>query len=66
MSPTPQKRLIGSRAVGTRYGITQRTVDRWVKAQVLPPPDRKIRNRRYWDEAGLDRHDRRAVAEGVK
>ncbi|QIG46668.1 hypothetical protein G5V57_02175 [Nordella sp. HKS 07] len=60
----PQRRLIGTRAVGQRYGgKNPRTVQRWVDEGVLPPPDLKIKNRNYWYEDGLDQHDRQLVAE---
>jgi DNA-binding transcriptional MerR regulator len=57
------KRLIGIRAVRARYGdVNARTIDRWLKRQLIPPPDRRINNRRYWYEHKLDRHDRQRVA----
>jgi hypothetical protein len=65
MSASSSKRqLIGTRAVGQRYGDKNpRTIKRWVAAGVIPPPDLIIRNRHYWYEDGLDRHDRGLVAD---
>jgi hypothetical protein len=61
---TPQRRLIGTRAVGQRYGGKHpRTIKRWWQQGVIPPPDQTIQNRHYWDEAALDRHDRQRVAD---
>ena len=58
------KRLINTRAVAERYGGRHlRTVQRWWKRGVIPPPDQTINNRHYWDEAALDHHDRKRVAE---
>jgi DNA-binding transcriptional MerR regulator len=51
-----------SRAVGERYGVGPHTIKRWVKAGIFPPPDTTIRNRHYWDEGTLERHERRRVA----
>ena len=55
--------FIGKRDVGRRYGVTPRTVDRWKKQKLIPQPDFTINRRHYWREDGLDRHDRRRVAE---
>jgi DNA-binding transcriptional MerR regulator len=65
MSPlTPQRRFLGTRAVGQRYGgKSPRTIKRWWEKGVIPPPDQTIKNRHYWDEAALDHHDRQRVAE---
>jgi DNA-binding transcriptional MerR regulator len=56
------KRLLPTRKVGERYGVTPRTVVRWRRQNVIPQPDLTINKRHYWDEAGLDRHDRALVA----
>jgi predicted site-specific integrase-resolvase len=62
-TPQPAKRLLPTRQVSQRYGVTPRTVDRWRRQMIIPPPDLTINNRNYWDEEGLDRNDRRRVAE---
>jgi DNA-binding transcriptional MerR regulator len=51
-------RLVSARAVADRYGISLRSVDRWLSKKVIPPPDRVINNRRYWYLASLERADR--------
>jgi hypothetical protein len=56
------RKFISKRAVADRYGVVIRTIDRWVKAGFLPGPDLVINHRDYWSEAGLDQHDRAAVA----
>jgi hypothetical protein len=58
-----ERKFISKRAVALRYDVTVRTVDRWVKAALLPASDLVINHRHYWLEAGLDRYDRRTVAE---
>ena len=66
MSPTPE-RLIGIRVVRTRYSdVSARTIDRWIKQQLIPAPDRRINKRRYWYESKLDHHDRQVVAERAR
>jgi hypothetical protein len=51
-------RKLAIRRVMERYGICDRTVDRWVAAGVLPPHAMRINNVRYWDEAELEAADR--------
>jgi hypothetical protein len=63
LTHVPPKRLITTRAVADRYGpVHPRTVKRWWMQGVIPPPTQTINNRHYWDEAALDRHDRKRVA----
>lgn len=65
-TPQSAKRLIGTRAVGQRYGGKHpRTVKRWKDQGVIPPPDLRINGRDYWDETTLDHHDRTLVAAGA-
>jgi predicted DNA-binding transcriptional regulator AlpA len=49
-------KLLHLRAVCARYGISDRTVDRWVEAGELPQPI-YIQGRRYWEEATLAERD---------
>jgi predicted DNA-binding transcriptional regulator AlpA len=56
-----QNRKLPTRALCERYGITTRTIDRWVEAGVLPQPFR-INRARYWDEAELEAADRARMA----
>ena len=49
-------KLLHLRAVCARYGISDRTVDRWVEASVLPKPV-YIQGRRYWDADELGQRD---------
>jgi predicted DNA-binding transcriptional regulator AlpA len=49
-------RKLAVRAVCARYGIAERTTDRWVETGELPKPV-YIRGRRYWDEQELDQRD---------
>ena len=53
-------------AVATRYTVSTKTVDRWVKRGILPPPALAINNRKYWDEAALDERDRGRAAEQAR
>ena len=51
-------RLVPARGVAQRYGISLRSIDRWLAKNVIPPPDRVINNRRYWVLESLERVDR--------
>ena len=55
-------KLLHLRAVCARYGISDRTVDRWVEAGVLPKPI-YINGRRYWDAEELGQRDDARKAE---
>src|SRR3954454_4143405 len=52
----PKTRRLPSRAVAARYGVSMRTLDRWLDAEILPPP-LVINRYRYWAESELDRFD---------
>lgn len=58
-------RKLTSRALQERYGVADRTLDRWVESGILPEPMR-INQRRYWDEEEIEARDRarstRAIA----
>lgn len=58
-------RKLTARALQERYGVVDRTLDRWVEFGILPEPMR-INHRRYWDEDEIEARDRarsmRAVA----
>jgi predicted DNA-binding transcriptional regulator AlpA len=58
-SPTTRsKKKLPTRAVMSRYGVSDRTVDRWVADPNLKfPKPIYIQRRRYWDEAELDAFD---------
>ena len=42
------------KSVSARYGISDRTVDRWIETGDLPPAT-YIRGRRYWHEGVIER-----------
>jgi hypothetical protein len=44
-----ERRLESNRAFAERHGVSVRTIDRWVKAGILPAPTAVIRTRKYWD-----------------
>jgi DNA-binding transcriptional MerR regulator len=50
-------RKLTARALQERYGVVDRTLDRWVESGILPEPMR-INHRRYWDEAEIEARDR--------
>ena len=60
--PWQRKRKLRAQAVCARYGISTKTVDRWVQTGILPAP-MVINNVRYWDEDEIDRRDAERMAE---
>ena len=60
--PWQRKRKLRAQAVCARYGISTKTVDRWVQTGILPAP-MVINNVRYWDEDEIDRRDQERMAE---
>ena len=58
-------KLVPVKTLCTRYGRSDRTIDRWVDTGVLPKPI-YIRGLRYWDEADLDARDAARKAEAAK
>ena len=50
------------KSVSARYGISDRTVDRWIETGDLPPAT-YIRGRRYWSAESLDERDEARKAE---
>ena len=50
-------RKLTMRLLCERYGICDRTVDRWTASGILPPPMR-INKIRYWDEGEIERRER--------
>jgi hypothetical protein len=65
-SSDPDRRLPAI-AVAKRYGVTVRTVDRWVEDPDVsfPPPDVIINNRRYWTLPTLRAWDRTCIGRQV-
>ena len=49
-------RKLTSRALQERYGVVDRTIDRWVESGVLPQPMR-INKIRYWDLEEIEARD---------
>ena len=57
MSFDSKVRMLPTRKVCERYDIVDRTVDRWVKAGILPLPVR-INGLRYWRQHELEVSER--------
>ena len=57
------RKFVSKRAVADRYDVVVRTIDRWVRDNILPASDLVVNHRHYWLEASLDRHDRRSTTE---
>ena len=57
-------RQLTTRALCERYSVSDRTIDRWLDAGILPPPMR-INRRRYWDLEEIERRERDRMAGAV-
>ncbi len=55
---TQPKRLLRNTDLINRYGKTQRTLDRWKRDKILPPPDLVINGAPYWHEATIEANER--------
>lgn len=56
-----KQQKLTKRPVAERYSITPRTVDRWTEEGILPAPI-QIKNRRYWDQAEIEKRERDRMA----
>jgi DNA-binding transcriptional MerR regulator len=52
--------LLPARKMRARYSTTDRTILRWEREGVLPPPI-KIRGRKYWARSDLERLEREGM-----
>jgi predicted DNA-binding transcriptional regulator AlpA len=54
VAETESENRLPASQVWNRYGVTDRTLDRWLKDEKLKfPRPIIIRNRRYWTKSGL-------------
>jgi predicted DNA-binding transcriptional regulator AlpA len=58
----PWKRKLTMRLLCSRYGVCDRTIDRWTATGVLPKP-MTINRIRFWDEEEIEQRDRERMAE---
>ena len=54
-------RMLPTRLVRKRYGIVDRTINRWVDKGILPEPLR-INGLRYWRESQLAQREREGMS----
>jgi predicted DNA-binding transcriptional regulator AlpA len=54
-------RLIAIKQVSQRYGVSYRTIDRWLDSGALPPPAMVQKTRRYWRLSDLEAFERSRV-----
>jgi K+/H+ antiporter YhaU regulatory subunit KhtT len=61
-----QDRRLSTVAVATRYGVTVRTIERWLERPLLnfPKPDAVVNRRRYWQLSRLREWDRTRRRQG--
>jgi predicted DNA-binding transcriptional regulator AlpA len=60
--PNLQIRKLPMRALCERYGVSSKTIDRWLETGILPQPLR-INRYRYWDEGDLEAFERKRMSE---
>jgi hypothetical protein len=61
------RRKLRATDLAARYGADPRTIYRWRKAGVLPPPDFIINNAPFWDEESIEVNEReRLSAQAVR
>jgi hypothetical protein len=56
--PKRNTRLFQNTDLTNRYGRTQRTVDRWKRKKILPPPDLIINGAPYWYPETIEANER--------
>jgi hypothetical protein len=54
------EKFLTVRMLCERYNVVSRTIDRWIVAEILPPPT-WIRGRRYWPASALEQLEHAAV-----
>jgi DNA-binding transcriptional MerR regulator len=54
----PQGQKLPTRALCERYGVSSKTIDRWLETGVIPQPLR-INRYRYWDLDELEASERK-------
>jgi predicted DNA-binding transcriptional regulator AlpA len=57
-------RLLNKRTVARRYDVSCKTIDRRVRAGLLPPPVTILR-RHFWPETVIDDDQRRLLQRGM-
>jgi predicted DNA-binding transcriptional regulator AlpA len=56
---SPETKLVPTRKVAARYNSSTRTIERWEADPTLDfPRPLKIKRRKFWREADLDRFDK--------
>ncbi len=59
--PWKRKRKLTTKLLCDRYGVCDRTIDRWTETGVLPKP--MVINRiRFWDEEEVEQRDQERMA----
>ena len=61
----PNKRYRSLTALAERYGCSKRTIDRWRKRGVIPPPDATVMGHDLWLDRTLDAADKANTAKAA-
>jgi hypothetical protein len=56
------KPMLRASHLARRYRVDPRTITRWQKSGVLPPPDLRINGLPYWDESTIETNEREKLS----
>ena len=56
------KNLLRNEHLVARYQRSQRTIDRWKRDKIIPPPDLIINDIAYWHEESLEKNERERLS----
>ena len=58
MTEQPTKQLLRDAQLSMRYGRSPRTINRWKREKILPPPDVTIAGQDYWYQETIEANER--------
>ena len=61
-----KKPMLRASHLARRYRVDPRTITRWQKAGVLPPPDLRINGLPYWNESTIETNERERLSARVE
>jgi predicted site-specific integrase-resolvase len=60
------QRWFSKREIAGRYGVSMRSVERWVDGGKFPAPTRMPNGRDYWPDTTIEAHEQNLVIANVK
>jgi len=61
-----KKPMLRASHLARRYRVDPRTITRWQKSGVLPPPDLRINGLPYWNESTIETNERERLSARVE